>query len=544
MKRKVKLLTCIIFLLSLIFLLLIIHNDPLTVSNTESFFQRIPIYHWVFLLLIPILISVTFLITESKKVCVFLAISYFFILYSYFLLFVIPPAGTDMSEGGHVYSILQSSTTLNIEQYSYFQWPIHYLFYSISIKILGVGLTVLSLVWFSFILMIPLFFSLFETKSSANKVFFLLPVVYIMLSSYLVNIQWVPQFTGLLFLILTIGCYTQLKEKQSKRYYFLTISFYTICVFTHPFIFIFFPATILLDRYIISKTIFGTPNSKQTNISTPLLIAIYFCGYIYRFVRMERVTRILVYPETERLRSWDFIYRIFGTYLPTDTVHYETFPFYRFVSRRAYLISRYSTYTFLAVIFLLMTYILVKNLRNVKSFDISLGGSGLIFFILGLVHPTILGGRAFQVIFLKFPRYFSYIFMSKRKIFVFVLTITIMIAPLLFTTNRVINQDLSGGRNIQDESTLASGRFVVEYVSSDLNVLVAEFSFYPGRGNNIYRTRSIPREDISIRDIDIIINCSKQTNRMEFYGLELDYNYTSKVYDNGNSNILIVMFEP
>jgi len=543
MKRKVKYLSAIILLLSSILALLIKINYPIKVSTTESIFHMIPIYYWILLITIPILICITFILTECKSVCVFLAIIYFFVLYSFFLFSVIPPVGGDMPEGGHRFLLLKESTSLSIDQLNPFQWPIHYLFYMVSIKILDVGISVLTLLLFSFILMIPLLLSLFVNEPSNKKVYFLLPIGYIILSYYFINLQWVPQFTGLIFLILTIGSYSKFKKKPSRKFYALTIFFYIICVFTHAFIFIFFPIAIFLDRYLLPKKIFFSEDEDNNKISLISLLCIYFVGYLYRFLGMGFYTRKLIYPRNGRGEAWRIIGILLRDFEGVGTRDYSTYPLYRLVSEEILLVSSYATRIFLIIFLLLLGYILLINIRKIKSFEISLGISGGGFFLLGLIQPEILGQRAFQIIFLKFPRYFSDLMGSKNKILVFILVIAIAIAPVLITTNRVINNSLSGGSHFQDDTSLNSGRFVVDYGNNESNILIPGFSFFPGRGDNIYRTRSIPQEKINITEIDIIIDSPKQTNRMEFYDLDSDFCKTSRIYDNGDSQVLLCQNE-
>jgi len=311
MKRKPKYLTAIIILITFILICLIRLEYPLQVSTETSILSMIPLHFWILLIIIPSLIVITFMLTDSKSLCVMLGVIYFFVLFSFYLFFEIPPAGTDMSERGNVFFILKESTTISVDRISYFQWPIHFSFYMVLQKFLGVGLAMLTLGLFSFILIIPIAYSLFPNKSSINKVYFLFPVGYILLSFYFINLQWVPQFTGLIFLIFTIGCYLKYREHNSKEFYWLTILFYTICVFTHPFIFVFFPVAIFLDRYIIPKKIFFNAYQDAKKMSLSLLVAIYSIGFLFRFIRMERVTRKLVFAEGEG-RSWRTVYRLFG----------------------------------------------------------------------------------------------------------------------------------------------------------------------------------------------------------------------------------------
>jgi len=543
MKRKVKFLVAITFLLTFILIGLTRLNYPLQVSTETSILHMIPFYYWILIILIPLMVIITFLLTESKTVCLFLAVIYFFTLYSFFLFFVIPPAGTDISEGGYLFLTIKESSVLSVENIgSYFEWPIHYVFYSVFKQTLGARLSVLTIWLFSFIIMIPIFFSLSVNKYSSTKTYMALPVGYIILSYYFINLQLVPQFTGLIFLILTIGSYFKYKEYGTKRLLIMTILFYIICVFSHPFIFVFFPVAIFLDRYVIPKKIFRT---KKNNYKIPLslLIGIYFSGFLFRFARMERITRRLFYPANGRGEAWGILGHLIRGYDPTPA-KYQTFPLYRLVSERMYLISRYTTYVLLITIVLLLAYILLKKLREVDSFDVSLGVSGVSWFLLGLVEPSILGQRGFQVAFIGVPRYFKDLFKSKKKIFVILLVICISIAPFLFTTNWAVNQGLSGGRHIQDEATIYSGRFVTDNVESEYNVTVAGLSYFPGRNHQrynftIYSTRSIADGSIEWEEIDMIIQSPKLKNRMEYFGLELDYDGQSQIYDNGDSQVLI-----
>ena len=542
MKRKPKYLTAIIILITFILICLIRLEYPLQVSTETSILSMIPLHFWILLIIIPSLIVITFMLTDSKSLCVMLGVIYFFVLFSFYLFFEIPPAGTDMSERGNVFFILKESTTISVDRISYFQWPIHFSFYMVLQKFLGVGLAMLTLGLFSFILIIPIAYSLFPNKSSINKVYFLFPVGYILLSFYFINLQWVPQFTGLIFLIFTIGCYLKYREHNSKEFYWLTILFYTICVFTHPFIFVFFPVAIFLDRYIIPKKIFLNAYQSAKKMSLSLLVAIYSIGFLFRFIRMERVTRKLVFAEGEG-RSWRTVYRLFGG-APETAAEYETYTLYRFVSENTHLISRYSTLTVLILLVGILGYILLKNLRKIDSFDISIGIAGGGFFLWGLIEPTVIGERAFQVIFLGVPQYFKSVLGRKRKILVILLAVGISISPFLFTVNSAINQSLSGGRYVQDDATLNSGRFIIDNVESEYNVSVAELSFYPGRNIDeynftIYSTRAIADGTIEKDEIDMIVISPKHSNRMEFFGIEYDDIGASQIYDMGDAQVLV-----
>jgi len=541
MKRKVKLLTIIIILLSLIFLLLIRLNYPLRVSTTESIFHMIPIYYWILLITIPALISITFLLSDSKIICVFLSVIYFFVLYSFNLFFIIPSTQSDAQFAGQIFTILKTSNRLSVQQFSYFQWPIHFLLEIVFQKTLNIDIYIITIGLFSFILMIPLFFSLHEYKLSNNKAYFILPVGYIILSYYFLNLQWVPQFTGLIFLILTICCYVKYKRVPSRKFYSLIVFFYMICVLTHPFIFVFFPATIFLDRYIISKGFFISFDKDNNKISLISLVVIYFIGYLFRFIKIRRYTRRLIYPEEGRGEAWGLLSNLLGFEGDAGVgPSYETHPLWHLVSKRTYLISRYSALLLLVGLSLVLAYILLNNLKKVESFDISLGVASGGFFVFGLVNPVLLGQRGFQVAFLKVPRYFSDLFKSKRKILAVILVIAITLTPLIFTINIAVNQSFSGGRFFQDRPTLESGSFIDDYAGNDTNVLVADRYFYPSSINiNIYHPRIMAREELNLTEVEIIVNSSKLTNRMEYHGFETEYGKTSQIYDIGDAQILV-----
>jgi len=539
MQQKVKYLSLTVLLLTLILLILIRINYPLNVSTTESVFNMIPIYFWILLLVIPGLITATFLLTDSKILCVFLAGIYFFVLYSFYLFFVIPPAGTDTVTDGQTFLTLLHSTSLSVEQISYFQWPIHFILNSVLIKIVSADFSIITLALFSFILMIPLFFYLFLNKKSDKKVFFILPVSYIILSFIFINSNWVPQFTGLIFLFLTIGCYVNYKDTESKIFYAMVLLFFTLCVFTHPFIFVFFPVAIILDSYILPKKIVKSKNKLDSVYFLILLLVIYFTGYVYRFTKMGSVTQKLFFGSTEfRGEAWNIIAYLFGSKQDVGRIDYNIFPLYDQVSRNIYLISRYSVFILLIVFVILLIYVVIKNLKKLKSFDISLGVVGSGFFLIGLINPVVLGQRAFQIVFLTAPQHLSHLFESKKKMLVPLLVLSIMLAPFLFTTNQLINQGLSGEKHIQDVFTINSGRFVMNFVEDEYNVLAAELSFYPTGMNNTYNSRSLIKDQIKFIDISFIIDSPKQINRMKYYGLEIDYTQLSKLYDNGDSKII------
>lgn len=543
MEHKDRYLTLIVVLLSIILALLIRLDYPLKVSTTESIFHMIPIHYWIFLIAIPVLISVTFLLTKSKMICVFLAMIYFFILYSFYLFFVIPPAGTDMVGAEQTLSTLKNTNFFSVEQFDYFQWPIHFILNIIYIKLFNIGLSIFSLTLFSFILMMPIFFYLVGGKQSNEKIYFLLPVGYMIFSYYFINLQLVPQFTGLIFLILTIGCYTKYRETKSIRFYALVLLFYTLCVFTHPFIFVFFPAAIFLDNYVLPKKIIKSKNKTNKKFFLILLFVIYFTGYMYRFTRMGVYTRRIFLGSRENMgESWNIIAYLMGDKQEVGLIDYDVFPLYNLLSNDIYLFFRYATFLLLLIFALILAYLFFKNLKEIKPFDVSLGLAGVSFFLLGFIEPYLMGQRAFQIIFLKVPRFFSTLFKSKKTILVFVLVLCITITPLIFTANTAIRHSLSGGRQIQDVTTINSGRFIMDFVRTKSNILIAGISFYPARYNELYNLSTIKdiiEGMVNITEINMIVNSPKQMNRMKYYGLILDYSQTYQVFDNGDSQILI-----
>lgn len=386
MKRKVKFLTAIIFLLTLILFLLIRLNYPINVSTTQSILYRIPFYYWILIILIPVLISGTFLLTESKSICVFLAVIYFFVLYSSYLFHIIPPTQGDMPQGGHVFHLLENTTTLSVEKLTYFEYPIHFILYKSFIEILGANTSILTLIFFSFMLMFPLV--IYMTRGGSDKkIYFLLPIGYIIFAEYTyINSQWVPQFTGLFFLILTIGSYVKYKNVDSKKFYFLTFLFYTLCVFTHPFIFIFFPISIFLERYFISKKIFKPTFETNKKISITSLFVIYLAGFAYRFSKVTELTKELFYGgRAGRGEAWNIIGYLLGEGRGIRDVEYETYPLFNFVSRRIYLTSRYAMFGLLICLAILLAYASLKNWNKLKSMDISFGIAGGAFFLFGII---------------------------------------------------------------------------------------------------------------------------------------------------------------
>jgi len=542
MERKVKYLVSIIVLLIANLIMLIRFNYPLGVSTDSSFIHMTPWYCWILFLVIPALISITFLMTKSKAVCSFLAIIYFLTLFSSHLFFIIPPGGIDMASGGRIFTILQDSTNLSANQFSYFQFPIHYLYRIIIGKFLGLGISEITLSFYILLLTIPLYFSLFKNKNYW-KLYFIFPVSYIILSYFFMNSQLVPQFTALVFLILTLGCYDKYNENENKIYYGLTISFYTICVFTHPFLFVFFPMSIFLDRYVLSRNIF--PFEKEKNkISISALVIIYFVGYLFRFVSMGRHTRRLILPtEGGKGEAWLIFEHLFG-YSSSIRNKLPVQPLYNLVSKRTYLGIRYFTLSILVFISLLLVYTLLKNIKKVESFDVSLGGACSGFFVLGLLKPAILGQRAFQVIFIKLSKYLSLTFNNDKIKVLLIVLFTIL--PILFTINTSIGISINGGQVVQDNSTIYTGRFIDDNLEKDSDVLVADLVFYPtGMSNNssfkIHTSSDLATEEINQSEIDVIIYNPKLINRMKYYGLELQTNQTSTIYDMGDGHIYMVI---
>ncbi|MCK5773235.1 MAG: hypothetical protein KAH57_05555, partial [Thermoplasmata archaeon] len=210
MKKHIKYSILISILLLTLLINTILYYDPLVASTSVSLVEQVPILFWVLIMALSILVTYISIYSKSRGVNVLMATIYFFIFYSFNLFFKIIPTQTDIGDTSFFIPYLDNATHLDIGIYRYFEYPFFFLYSSVIKNVLGLDIYQnINYGFFSLILMIPIIMPLLIQKEiikGAKVVYFLAPVLYLILVFFFFNDQFVPQFYGLIFLMITIGC--------------------------------------------------------------------------------------------------------------------------------------------------------------------------------------------------------------------------------------------------------------------------------------------------------------------------------------------------
>jgi hypothetical protein len=144
-----------------------------------------------------------------------MGIVYYFLLYSSNLSFILIPDQADVGTAGVFGKYLESSIYIDKEHFLYFNYPIFFQFHAIIQKVLGLErIQVVNIGFFILLLSFPVALSLLlkvNHNENQYKLYYYFPIIYILITFFFINSQFVPQFLGLLFLIFLTGSYTQLE---------------------------------------------------------------------------------------------------------------------------------------------------------------------------------------------------------------------------------------------------------------------------------------------------------------------------------------------
>jgi len=598
-KIKKKYFTLILVLLLIILIDVIIFYNPLDISSERSILDIIPFSFWLLILAIPIILIV--LLHSINSITLFtqlLSMIFIIILYSYNLLFKIIPEQSDIGATDLFINIINKSYYLDPVGYDYFEYPMFFTNLSIFKQLLGLGdYVAINLGFFVYLAIIPIILTLLlhQMGEKNNRYYFYYVVSYIILIYFFINDQFVPQFFGLIFLMITIGCYIQLKVSKNVLWYYLLIFFFTICVYTHSFMFFFFILGLLIDKiYTIimkpidikifisgddkisifkmisrsSKNIFSniknsiyiifniltiyfekiTGKREKKGISIIILLLIFWHGYISRFHSLESEIERVFRPQVNRGQTWYIISRLLGSKRSVGLISYRTYPLYNLVDKNLYLIVKYINLIILFFILFVFVIGIIKVFKKkILFFDIAMMIGSIVFTISGFFVPHIMGQRAIQVSFINPVKYiFKGLENSLiRKAFVVILIIT----PLFFTFSVTISHTLGGTTFIEDKNTLSAGEYVMKNCQNDTYIVVPDRSYYPLVPNYYFDKRYyrvtpgyISRNSIENNTLNIIIISNpKLDNNLKYYNNDLNDITEDRtiVYDQGISKIII-----
>ena len=541
---KVKKISLILLLwLLTIFFISVVQIRPIPISTNTAIFFQIPVIYWLILMVSPFLLYIIAKDSENPLIPLSCVILYFFLFYSFGLYFLSHPTISDIGSSGQFQSILSSITHIDPKEIDseiyvstarYFRWPVFFIFSKIFTSILGIGpIQTLNLGFFSLMLVIPILLPLFYKKTNNVEkisIYFILPALYLVLSWYFINDQFVPQFLGLIYLFSLFGFYIKYMNRKNPLFLLLLIIFYALTVFTHAFIHIFFLVAIIFELYWSEYV----EMRKTKFITYGLVIILFAILFPYLDVYYNMAT------SASGGESWRIFQDLFsqssssGVGLQFQFLYHLVPAIYDQFASSITKVMMGAVFSIVVIGFFLYIFKRRKlfNFKRRDLFDISiLIGSGS-WFLLGLAK-LVLGQRALQVAALPLARYFK----NPHKLFSHipkVIVIIILIAPSLFVANDMINSSIQGERLIQDLEENIAGRFMDKHVTNESLILCAQNPYPTGYPSGFRKAKTLEM-------VDIILNSAKLQKSYMFSNIILPGgSYDSIVYDNKDIEIVIL----
>jgi hypothetical protein len=535
----------IILILIDLIILTIFKTGSISLSLDKGIFFQIPIAYWIEISIIFPVLYVASKFANRRWEILVLVLLFFFVIYSSNLFLVIPYQQTDRSIFRYA-EIMRNTSYIGQNEISldaYFQWPVFFLFLKMLDLTLNTTLNhLITFGLFTFGILLPIFFSFFLDKEIDLRVLFLVPIIYVLVSYHFIVNQFAPQTMGLLFLILIFGLYY--RYGFDLRFRFLLILLFFTLVFTHPFTFLFFFGSVLMEYSYTSffkKTDFDPRLNKRITIDLILLFVTIYCfGLIYHFWvitgRVKQLVHALGLGVGEGITP-------IRNFMGVNSVHSSSHPLYRlvpeFYSKLFSNSSRVALILFV-VVFLIGLAIKRKNISiNIIDICTIVFNTGL--FAIGLVS-VFLGQRSLQIIVLPISKLYGGL-INQSKTISAVVGILIVISPTLFIITSIINISIDGGTFIQDDEMDYAGQFVDRVAISSQHVFRNANSYptgYPENFTIFADNRNLTGVDIDY--MDIILNSPKSKLINEYFGTSIENIYKEiiykdtrpdQIYDNG-----------
>lgn len=536
MQRVKKIALILLIWLFAIYLISVIQTSPITISVNDASFFQLPMVFWLIMLVSPFLLYIIAKDSKNPLIPMLCVIFYFFFFYSYGLYFMVHPTNTDIQNSVRFLDMLSSTTHIGSNEIlmeRYFSFPVYFIFSKMFASSLSISpIQTCNIGFFSLFLMLPIVLPLFykrKGKTENISLYFIAPALYLTLSWHFINDQFVPQFLGLVYLFILFGFYQQYQKDNNPLYVLLIIIFYSLAVFTHPFIHIFFLVFVIFEK-VLSK-LFKV--KKQKIVSSGIIMALL--GILVPYIGVYWL--MLGNPTAE---TWRLFQRIVAE---RDSVGngYRVQPLYNLVPKiYDQYFSPITKYIMVAAIILIGLGFLFYFLKKRKLLDLNVLLSSASWFVLGLTN-LVLGQRALQVAMLPLARHFRYpykFFSILSKIVV----VIILVAPSLFVANLLINMSINGDRYIQDPEENLLGTFTSKHIINE-TILLHALNPYPVR---------YPSEGISYRvvfekpggynwdRIDIVLDSPKLKKDFMYRNTTLPRDiYDSVVYDNRDIEMVV-----
>ena len=118
----------------------------------------------------------------------------------------------------------------------------------------------------------------------------------------------------------------------------------------------------------------------------------------------------------------------------------------------------------------------------------------------------------------------------------------ILIAPVFFISNLIINESISGESLIQDKREINTGKFIQEFNSTGKTILTSVRSVYPTELIQKFDLIDLANHKLLDYNNFLALNSSRFRKQMTYFNLSLS-NFSTKanVYDDGKVNINILI---
>jgi hypothetical protein len=540
---KVKKIALILLIwLLAIFFISVFQTSPITISiNAASFFQ-IPVIFWFVSLVSPFLLYIIARDSNNPFVPILCVVFYFFIFYSYGFYFMSHPTFSDIVNSIRFQEMLSTITHIGPNEImieKYFVWPIYFIYSKMFASTLGIGpINTLILGFFSLILIFPVLLSLFYKRNHGvenSNIYFIAPALYLTLGWHYINDQFVPQFLGLIYLVIIFGLYLKYQEEKNPLFILLMVIFFALTVFTHPFIYIFFIFMISFERIVIIfekflSRYFIIKNSKFLSFGVIISFFAIIVPYIGAYFSMIQS------PTGE---TWFVFTRIISerSHAVTGfTAHPLFYLVPKIYSEVMSTVTKFVMAGGIAIVGICFLLYLFKE-RNFKRqfFDLNIIISSISWFVLGLTN-LVMGQRAIQVATLPLASYFKY----PHKLFSYlskIIVVIILIAPTLFVANSMINSSIGGDRFVQDYEGNLLGRFAEKHITNETIILyplnLYPLSYLSKSGLEKSRAAFGGHQGYEWEMIDFVLDTSKLQKKLMYSNVTLPSDfYNSVVYDN------------
>lgn len=557
---------------------------PLGLTHEQGYISQVPLSFWAATTLA--IVSLLLLATSVRSIYAVPVLLWLFYLvfHSRQLLYY----NLLMSDNGSISEwnwILGQFHTLpapdSPEYFAYLQWPLHHLLTMVIQRTAATG--IMDTIGVGFVAYLSVFavgvFYFMYAYSTRRVPFYLFAggSLYLVISSYTLNNQFVPQFLGLTILVFLIPCH----RKSGTRWAGLRICLFFALVVAHPFIYIFYIAAFLLSplvsaakRTLSNETeptdsVFGALGRFGRNpgrlclvwlrnvargyrssrwISWSVtLVAVYVTFLVYRFVSFQLTVFYKISQSEPGVSQTPF--SVIVELLPgplrelvpiaetggTDSSS-ATMLLYDLVPQGIHPITRNATIAIIVSVFgLLLLSQLLQRVDRVQPLPVSLFSAGSLYFVVGGMLP-LLAKRALQVVFL--PMVTALDVLDRRPIASRVVIALLLVSSPVILANGLVNQSIAAGGNTEGFHTTRAGLQLSQ--TAQQQVVVAHQNSRPLTARDgVVSIQQVMEGEYSPSEDDLVVSSPFVDQYVRYYAYDcpIEPEYNDVVYDNRASGL-------